>query len=489
MKTTKRIVAGLMAVACCFSVVGCGKDEAKGKSTETTKFEGKENIKVTTPAPSDGDDPEALSVTPIPEGADSNIKWCSYFDINPAKGSAEKRADLALFEQYGGTIEYVRTTSLTKYEKLAELILSNDIPDMFWFENNFPNTVIKDMFQPIDSIVDFDSALWRDVKDYADIFTLGDNHYVAPVSFEAQSMITYDQKIIETYGLDDPYELYLEGDWTWDTFDSIMREWVSLGTEDDPHYGVNGWIQSHLIYTTGKTLISRDEDTGLYVSNIEDSDVERAATFMQTLAKDGIYKGGWIGDAESCFKENILFYAMGEWASIDTHTPKEGDTWKRVPMPRDPNADEYYIAVGPQAYMWVKGSTKSDAMKTWMECAKIVNTLDEYKQVNKDKYFENNTYWTEEDYDFTHDTLLSDQFTRVYDVSYGLTDALSNNDAATNDTKEAIVNWVYNSVVKFDYETNEQTTWTQLKNEYKGTIQNELDIFNAELEAYLATLE
>ena len=484
MNKIKRIVSGFVAVACCFGVVGCGKGD-DAKKTTTTTFVGKEDIKVTTPAPSDGSDPEALTVTAIPEGAESTLDWLSYFDINPAKGSAEKRADLQLFEQYGGKINWVRTTSMTKFDKLAELVLSGDYPDMFWFENNFPNTCIKEMFQPIDSIVDFDNALWSDVKDYSEIFTLGDKHFVAPIVFEAQSVITYDQNIIETYGLDDPYELYLDNEWTWDTFEDIMREWVALGDEETPHYGINGWIQSHLVYTTGKTLISRDPDTKLYVSNIEDPDIERAETFMYELAKDELYKGGWIGDAESCFKENILFYAMGTWASIDTHTPKEGDNWRKVPMPRDPNADDYYISVAPQAYMWVKGSTKADAMKCWLECARIVNVSEDYRQANKDKFFLNNPNWSEEDYDLVYNVLLSNEFNRVYDPGYGLTDMLSNNDAAQNETKEAVVNYVYNSVCKFDYETNEQTTWAQLKNEYKTVIDNELSIFNKELQEFL----
>ena len=48
MRKFKRFVAGLLAVACCFSVVGCGKD-GDGKKTTTTAFVGKEDIKVTTP--------------------------------------------------------------------------------------------------------------------------------------------------------------------------------------------------------------------------------------------------------------------------------------------------------------------------------------------------------------------------------------------------------------------------------------------------------
>jgi multiple sugar transport system substrate-binding protein len=68
------------------------------------------------------------------------------------------------------------------------------------------------MFQPIDELVDFDNALWSDVKEASETFSINGKHYVAPISFEVQSVLTYDQKNIDTYGLDDPYQLYLEGE-------------------------------------------------------------------------------------------------------------------------------------------------------------------------------------------------------------------------------------------------------------------------------------
>lgn len=488
MKTIKRVTAGMLALACCFSAVGCGNGDDKKEKTTTTPFEGKEDVKVTTPAPSNGDDPEAVSITPIPDGADGNIKWLSYFDINPAKGSAEKRADLALFEQYGGSIEYVRTTSVKKYEKLAELILANDIPDMFWFEQKmtFPCNVVQEMFQPIDSIVDFDSALWSGVKDAAEDFTINGKHFVAPVTFEVQSVITYDQKNIETYGLDDPWELYLEGEWDWDAFESIMREWASYGDEENVYYGVNGWLHCHIFHTTGKCLIEYDEDTQEYYSNVNDADLERAANFLYGLSKDNLINTEWKGQVSDAFQENCLFYAMGVWASIDTHTPSADDDWRCVPIPKDPNADEYYMSVSPLAYMWVKGSTKADAMKTWMECARIVYVNDEYTQATKDKFYLNNPNFNENSYQLVYEDLISDQFSRIYDVGYGISSTLSDDDAATNDTKEAIVAYMYSSVSKSDADSGANYTWAQLKSMYEGTIESEIEKFNESYKKYLA---
>lgn len=61
----------------------------------------------------------------------------------------------------------------------------------------FPANCIKEMFQPVDDIVDFDSAMWSDVKDVAEQFTLNGKHFVAPINFLPGSVITYDKSMID----------------------------------------------------------------------------------------------------------------------------------------------------------------------------------------------------------------------------------------------------------------------------------------------------
>lgn len=71
------------------------------------------------------------------------------------------------------------------------------------------------MYQPIDSIVDFSQPLWSATKDTADQFMLNGKHYVAPLGYSASAMLCYDKDIIDAEGLDDPYELYVNNEWTW----------------------------------------------------------------------------------------------------------------------------------------------------------------------------------------------------------------------------------------------------------------------------------
>ena len=57
---------------------------------------------------------------------------------------------------------------------------------------------------------------------------------------------------------------------------------------------------------------------------------------------------------------------------------------------------------------WVRGSEKSDAVKCWHECNRIARNGEEYVQTNKDKFMENNPYWTDEMYDVKMDVVSDD---------------------------------------------------------------------------------
>ncbi|GAB5082889.1 hypothetical protein Osc1_20650 [Hominimerdicola sp. 21CYCFAH17_S] len=470
MRNTKRILAGIIAAASVFGIVGCGKSQKSEEESYVDK------VKV-----EDTDQIAAIS-----DGAEKDLIWLSYFDINPTKREPETRTDLDLFQKKGGSITYWQTPSMEKYEQLAAKLMSNDPPDMFWYEQKmtFPANVIKDMFQPIDELVDFDSSLWSGVKDTAENFALNGKHYVAPVKFVTNSVLTYDKSMIEASQLEDPYDLYMAGDWDWDTWYDLMDEYCSGASDGEERFGVNGWFAPFIFHSTGKTLISYDSENKEYVSNIYDADFERASELLYNIQKNGMYYSDWVGQAADAFKKNILFYAMGPWAVSGTHKPADGERWGIVPMPKDPNSDTYYCTPEINAYMWVKGSTKKEAMKTWMECARLVNTDEKYKQIDKEKFFTTNSNWTEEMYNMAYEETFTDKYVQMIDPGYGISTELSDDDAATTATKEAIISYMYSSVMKTD-DDGAQYTWTQLRETYNNTIDSELKTFNAQYKKFI----
>ena len=307
MKTYKCFAAGLAALVLTMGLCGC----SSSSSDESSSYVDQVEVTATD------------AIDAIPEGSETELEWLSYFDLNPTSTAEEKRVDVDLFEQKGGTIVYSQTTSTTKYDQLASRLISNDPPDLFWFEQKmtFPAYCVKGMFQPVDSIVDFDDDMWVGMKDLADQFTLGGDHYVAPINLGVLSVLTYDKDVIEADGLEDPYDIYMNGDWTWDEWYDLMEQYVAGSTDDEIRYGINGWFGAFIFQSTGKTLIEYDAETDEYVSNIDDPDFDRASTVLYNIKKNGLYYSDWIGSASEAFKKHILFYAMGTWAV----TPNEGD--------------------------------------------------------------------------------------------------------------------------------------------------------------------
>ncbi|MCD8219551.1 MAG: extracellular solute-binding protein [Ruminococcus sp.] len=95
---------------------------------------------------------------------------------------------------------------------------------------------MRGMFVPYDDYIDLDSSLWEDVKDANDSMVWDDGHYMAIVEVTGDyCVVIYNRKTIDEYGLDDPADLFAEGEWTWDAFEEMLSEYVDTSEE---RYGI-----------------------------------------------------------------------------------------------------------------------------------------------------------------------------------------------------------------------------------------------------------
>lgn len=469
----KRLLAGSLALCMVLPLVACGNDD----SSEVTQSD-----KVTVSLPpvddtgdgdSDGESSSPLFV--LGDDVQKEIVWMSDSDLNPA-ADGERSVALTLFEDYcGGSIKYQQTSWDKKFDDLAAAILGDNAPDLFpyhWIA--FPSQITQNMYQPVDSIVDFDDPIWAGVKETAEQYVFDGKHYVAPISFNASATMLYNKDYIEEIGADDPYELYMEGNWNWNTWRGIMEEWVATGTEEDPRYGFNGYFATHLVQQTGKTMVAYED--GVFVNNLGDPDIERAETFMYNLAKDGLYLEGWIGGGRDAFKKNLLFYSMGDWAYTGTSAgPKEDENWGLVPIPSDPNSTQKITTGDMTAYMWVAGSDASDAVKAWFNCNRVAQTDESYRATDREKFFSQNPYWTDEMYQVKLD-VVSDEYTLLFDYGYGVSVTLGDDNSASDGS--CVMTKLYNNVLKTDAETSTQYTWAQVRDEFSPIVDAELSYLN-----------
>lgn len=460
MKNHKRIAAGLLAAVSVFSLTACGGsgsgDTTTADVTTTAKTEWTgDNVEVTA---------EEGELSTDVDISGKTLKWMGIYDLNPTNDSPERSAELALFEDtYGASIEYIPTTSDKRFDDLATAILGGTSPDIFVYEwLTFPYGISKGQYQPIDSLIDWEDPMWADVKDTADKFIWKGEHYIAPLgyAFNDTQVLMYNQRLVEEEGLEDPYEMYLNGEWDWNAFEDMMKTFVENGNGSD-RYGIGGWWANAFVYTAGETMVTYDGEK--FTNNLNSGNIERAQAVIEDIFKSNLIKRGWIG-GESAFTSNdLLFYSMGTWAYNAAANSMPDDTIQIVPFPKNPDLDEYYVSNKVSAYMWVKGSENGDVVKAWLDCNRLVNYDEKYKEITKEKFLTNNSGWTSEMYDVAMDFYDSDKFTQAYDYGYGLSTYMG----------DEVMSILYEGIVN---ELSEN--WIQTRETYSSIIDEEIAAYN-----------
>ncbi len=473
MKNLKRLLAGCMAVAMTFAFTACTKGESNGDDSSR-----KDKVAVA----------EAKNIKSIPDGAETELIYMGIGDLNPTP-KGEKSVGLTLFEDKGGSIKWSRVTASNQYTKLGAAVTSGkDVPDLFNYSAlAVPSQVIQGFYQPLDDIIDFDAPMWSGIKDTADQFSIDGKHYVAPFSYAPLSLLFYNRKAITDNGLDDPLDLYYEGSWDYDALDDLMSEYCKGASGDEERFGINGYYAPSYVQQTGETLVKTDDNV-TYYSNLDNPKIAAAEERLADWLKQGYVIYDWIGDATTAFEKNLLFYAMGEWAAIDTHTPTESDDWGVVPFPSDPTYEgDKPIAsakMSDDSVLWVKGSDKKDAVQVFYECYRAAQTDTAYQDTLKEKWMTNNPNWGEEAYQIIRDASDPDKNLMIFDPSYGVS-TLMGDDSSGFMAGVSLTNYIYKST-SAPNEQGETFTWTQIKEKFSGQVESEVKTLNQSIQKFLA---
>lgn len=455
-RTTAKILAGILAAASAASFASCADSSSGGAetttTTEKTEWTG-DNIEITI-------DEDAIDDTIDIHG--KSLKYLGFVDPNPTNDSNERSAALALFEDtYGAKIEFIYTTNPERFDALANLISSGNSPDIFSYEwRTFPNDISQGRYQSVDSLIDWSDPMWADVKDAADLFMWNGEHYIAPFGydFDNTQVLMYNKTTVEEEGLDDPYELYLEGKWDWNVFVDMMKTYVEQG---DDRYGICGWWENAFVYTAGDTIISYDGKT--FKNNLYSAKIERAQNVMRDIYVNDLYKCDDWYQGDKVFKERPpLFYAMGTWAYNDVAKSCGDDILQIVPFPRDPEQDTDFFSTSISSYMWVIGSDNADCVKAWLNVNRLVNYDPQYTDVVKEKYLKNHPYWTSEMYDVTMNFFDPKKFTFSFDHGFGF-----------GPDMDKIMEHLYYDVAK-----GKSESWVQLREEHKNEVDSQIAKYN-----------
>ena len=390
---TKQLISGILALSMVCGLTACGSEEVSVEETTITTT----GVTINTAEFSD-EDKEMINKTAEEkisgELENKTIKWMANWDINPDNTGKSKSAQLTMFEEkFGGVVEYYPTTFENQYSDLSTAILGGEGIDFFPIGSldSYISGTVSGMYQPIDEYVDFNNELWGDVKDIGDKLMINGKHYALLTEISAGEVVIYNRSTFDANGLEDPADLFAKGEWTWDTYRDLLSEFVD---NDSGMYGIDGWwIEQPLYLTTGKSLISLDN--GTVTSNIRSAEMERAMNYIYDLNKNSylIDKSlfGWKTNEAFIGTGEELFYPCGLWTLW-----KEKSLWVDVfgedvmfvPMPKDPEADKYYLPGGLEGYVMCKGGQNPEGVVKFVECGLAVAQDENMIELNKQKLAE-----------------------------------------------------------------------------------------------------
>lgn len=396
MKNFKRFAAMLSAVTMLGTLTACSSDDGIASDVEVTSA-------TTAPKQLSEEEQAAVQEVEIEDEKLENgtVKWLATYDINPDKGKPKLFA-LELFEtKYGGKIEYIPTTWENRYTDLSTMVLGGSAPDLFPAQefDTFPGKVVDGMFQPFDDYLDFnDEELWTEgAKKLADAHVMGGKHYVAPVNTDSKCLMIYNKRTMEENGLDDPAELFAEGNWTWDTFREMCVEYCDREADK---FAYDSWyFETQFVLTTGVAPISMEN--GLVKSNIDSAELERAENFMYELKRDDLplpkAEFNWTEQPQRIAEGKTLFWPCATWALWEADLSKFGEQGEImfVPMPRDPNADKYYLPANMDAYALCKGAENPEGAAAFIKC-KLIAEKDENALAITENQYREDYGWTDE---------------------------------------------------------------------------------------------
>lgn len=496
-KYTKAIAGALALVSAVTAFSGCSGSGSPATTSGTTDSSAASTTGETQKQMSENEGVQS-AVNNVSAGenykdikVDTKIKWMAWWDIQEASPAVE------VFKKLYGTPENkpkgyesvadenvfvnVKVSSYAdRYTSLSKLVQSDDSPDCFPFEIcNYPYSVYQNLFQPLDGIIDFTTDDWADYKEAIDKFNWGGKNYCPIMSLVPTSFLWYRKSTVEEAGLDDPWELYESGKWTWETFLTMARK---FSDPDNGKYVLDGYHpENNFVCTTGTPLIALEG--GKLVSHLNDANIEKCLDMLRSfdntqeqLRYPRDIDNNWSPSYPEWINGNTLFFEDGTWRYEETwRLYKKKQKWDDdeinfVPFPQMDGSDKYYQSMKQDSIMLVAGSKNIDGYKAWIYANLVASNDPEIQKAGREQ--------SKAEYDWT-DTLLDrldtmkdpTAFTGVFDFKNGIGQDIAGTDNQDNPVEQ---------LTKGPYMTGE--SYTSFREQYQGQIDARLAELNKTVE-------
>lgn len=404
-KTCKKLLALLLSFVLVLALAGCGgKTDDKSKDNDTT---GNNNTTDTGSPSNDADEPgeEDATPTPVPEKFEAfdfggkTIRIGTWWDIFYSSDHTAPEDDAnvtnvetaqmkidnirRIEEKYNCRIVYDNKTWNGVMSSINTSIAAGT-PDcevyMADLQFGVP-AIFNGLAQKLEDIAPANSDIFS--EDHQILTPLNTESYGGTFLFQETQIHTpllmgYNQTMIEDLGLEDPQELYANGEWTWEKF----RELAKKGTKDTDNDGVTdvyGYGSVDTLTPQG-FLMSNDA----YLATARTEGLSSPATmetleFLNTLYNVDYsarpFETDWNANWYSWASGKVMFWLGQPWlfgdratAANDAGAPIAFE-YRVVPLPKGPSKQDDTLKT-PAASNWYfipVGMPDGDKILTIME--------------------------------------------------------------------------------------------------------------------------
>ena len=338
MKKIMKKMAGLcMAMLMVSQLVACGggnatngDDSGANNNQENVKTEGETNLSW-----------EEIKAQIPEELKGTTVTVYNWNDANLATGSV--MAIQKFEEETGIKVKWVTGSYESYATDIAAMVTANEAPDIVRLRDT-DFSMLK-LLTPLDEVdYDFTDKAWnQDImyeyqvngKQYA--VALDDTPYVNPL------IMYYNRSLISKYNLEDPYELWKKGEWTWDKCMEMCETFLdAAGTNFN---GLSLYMGADYASSLGTSFFSYEPETSQYVSHMSDTALVKGWQFVADNARRGLIMTN-VYQTTFLEKGLLLFCNVGSIGARTTHNyfveMKENGELGTVPVPSVEGQDTYY---------------------------------------------------------------------------------------------------------------------------------------------------
>lgn len=293
-KLSLRILASLMSLLLIMGLAACG---GSGDNEESSAPVESNQQEASAPESSEPDDPSTDASTTTGNGTTTTTTrrvvggqakpWSEIkaqipasakgttlrvYDWNPVgEVPGLDKVNKKFEEETGIKINYSVVTYNSYFTKIAAEVASKNAPDAVRIMNI--NRANLANLQPMNSTgYDFSDPAWD--KTVVDAYTFNGNIYgvnMVGSPYYSPYLVYYNTNLIETYGLDDPYELWKDGDWTWEKLWDMCEEFLDEADGDD-FIGLSTMTGMEYQLAYNKPVITYDKKTNKFSHNLQNAD-------------------------------------------------------------------------------------------------------------------------------------------------------------------------------------------------------------------------